>query len=202
MKKKLKIILALISLSVCVGLTSGTYSRYVASTTGNIDVMFANWQILINNEDITSSSVSEISFVPIIEENVNVASNTIAPSSYGYFDIEIDPSNVDVSFNYNIDLAIENEFMPDLMITKYAFIGNDYEEGTPLEYITLTAGNISNTMVLNELGFEKFTIRVFFEWYEGIDELMNDLNDTQVGSTATEDTKLKMRANISFEQLI
>lgn len=107
MMKKIKVILLLISLSVCLGLMSGTYSRYVASTKSDINASFSKWQIFVQNFDITNNETSNITLEPIIEENQHVASGTVAPSSKGYFDIDIDPTNVDVSFSYNINLELE-----------------------------------------------------------------------------------------------
>ena len=185
---------------------SSTYSRYVAASTSDIDVLFAKWQILVNDSDVTSGSNSTITFAPTIEENANVKSNVIAPSSKGYFDINIDPTNVDVSFKYTIALGITNENVPDLMITKYAIIPNTYVEGDPIEAISLTNNLITNTLSYQkdntEFKFQPFTIRVYFEWYEGTSELMNDDADTAVGNTAaTSNTTFKMNANISFEQI-
>lgn len=202
MLKKLKFILLFISLSVCLGLMSNTYSRYVAGTTGNIDVLLAKWQIFVNNNDITESTNSEIIFNPVIEENEYVSSNTFAPSSKGYFDIEIDPSNVDVSFNYTVDLGIENENIPDLMITKYSIIPNTYVDGDPIEVINLNNSSITNSMVFNNsienFTFEPFTIRVYFEWIEGTGEQMDDAADT---TAAASNTTLMMNASIVFEQI-
>ncbi len=204
--KKVRFVIVLISFSVCLGLMSSTYSRYVADTTSNIEVLFAKWQILVNNTDITSNSNSNITFVPVIEENDYVESNTVAPSSKGYFDIVIDPSNAGVSFKYTIDLAIANENMPDLMITKYSIIPSNYVEGDPLEVISLSDNTITNTLNFDKntssFKFEPFTVRVYFEWYEGENELMNDDKDTEVGlSAVTDDTKFQMTANIAFEQV-
>ena len=51
--------------------------------------------------------------------------------------------------------------------------------------------------------FEPFTIRVYFEWYEGLDEQMNDEQDSKVGNDASiNDTKLQIQATINFEQKI
>lgn len=203
---KIRFILVLISLSVCLCLMSSTYSRYVADTTGNIDVLFAKWQILINNTDVTSSTYSSISFVPVIEKNDYVASNVMAPSSTGYFDININPSNVDVSFKYTVSLGITNENMPDLMITKYAIIPNDYVEGNQLNIVSLSGNIISNTLnfdnVTENFKYKPFTIRVYFEWFEGEGEAMDNAADTQTGNlAATDNTTFKMTANISFEQV-
>ncbi len=207
MLKKLKIILVFISLSVALCLMSNTYSRYVSDATGNVNLSFANWQILVNSNDITSNSSTELTFIPVIEQNSNVKSGVVAPSSKGYFDIQINPSNVDVSFTYSITLGVTNENMPDLMITKYSIVPDGYIEGNALEVIELQDNNITNTLNynknINNFRFSPFTIRVYFEWYEGSNETMDDAADTLVGETAVSDnTTFTINANISFEQVI
>ncbi len=208
MTKKIKIILLLISMSICLGLMSSTYSRYVASTTGDINASFSKWEILVQNTDITSNSASSITIEPIIEGNEHVADGTLAPSSKGYFDINIDPTNVDVSFSYNIKLDIvDGNLLPDLVITNYAIIPEDYIEGE-LEVENLSGDTISETLLYNSneeepFRFETFTIRVYFEWYEGNDDIMNDEEDTEIGTLAvTDDASFRMSAQISFEQFI
>ena len=207
MAKKIRFILVFMSLSICLCLMSTTYSRYVADATSNIEVLFARWQILVNDSDITSNKDSTISFIPVIEENEHVASDAIAPSSKGYFDIDVNPVNVEVSFKYSITLEMANENIPDLMITKYAFIPNDYIEGDPLDIINLNDNSITDNLYFDKnadsFQFEPFTIRIYFEWYEGENELMNDEDDTAIGNmAATENTTFKINANISFEQLL
>ena len=128
MNFRIKILLVFIPLSFLLCFMSNTYSRYVANATGDFKMSFAQWQILLNNEDITNSTSSSINLIPVINENNYVKSNKIAPSSTGYFDINIDPTNVDVSFNYSITLKVLNENMPDLMITKYAILDSNYDE--------------------------------------------------------------------------
>lgn len=208
MAKKIKIIVAFISLSICLCLMSNTYSRYVAGTTGNVEALFSKWQILVNSTDITNSIDSTVDIVPIIDEDVNIAANTVAPSSKGHFDIIIDPSNVDVSFSYNISLAIQNQDMPDLKITGYSYVPADYnEEDNNLEIIT-TEDNIIEEIMNYEketpgFKFNSFTIRVYFEWLEGTGETMNNEADTVVGNQAVvEDMSLMISANIEFEQII
>ena len=208
MGKRFRILILIISLSLSLSLMSNTYSRYVASTTGDLEVVFAKWQILVNETDITNNNSSQISLIPIIEENENIKSNTIAPSSKGYFDIIIDPSNVDVSFNYNITLDYENEDLPDLVITKYAILDNSYSEGDQIEKISLTGNSIEGTLnydnSIDNFEFEPFTIRVYFEWYEGENENMNDSADTEIGIRAANDDvdDISISTSISFSQVI
>lgn len=203
MSTKIKILLVFIPLSLSLCIMSNTYSRYVADTTGNIEALFAKWQILVKEEDITNSNTSSITLTPVIEQNENIINNKIAPSSKGYFDIDIDPSNVEVSFNYNIKLSVVNSNIPDLIITKYAILEENYKEGDKI-----TQNNIENNTITNSLNYDNetknfkfrpFTIRIYFEWYEGLGETMGDDSDTAIGIN-TENNKLQMKAEINFEQ--
>ena len=207
MIKKARIIAILIILTIAVGIVSDTYSKYIANTTGNLDIMFADWEILVNNIDVTNETSSNITFNPILEDNPNIASNVIAPSSKGYFDINIDPSNVDVSFMYDINFAIENQDIPDFKITKYALVPDTYTEGDTLEFISLENNVISNTMLFDrnqtDFKFNPFVIRVYFEWTEGENELMDDAADTAAAVNARENnTSIKVNANIKFNQIL
>lgn len=204
MKKRICFALLLMSCSLCLCFMSSTYSRYVAGTQGNIDILFAKWQLLINNQDIADENNSQITITPTIEPNENTKSDVVAPTSKGYFDINIDSSNVDVSYKYTVTLDINNEDIPDLMITKYTILPENYEEGDTIEYTTIQDNAISNTMLfdntIEDFKFEPFTIRIYFEWYEGEDEQMDDEADTIIGTQ--EEVTFTINANISFEQII
>ena len=190
MLKKFRILLVLVSMIITLCIMSDTYSRYVASSDGNVQAEFARWQLLVNNTDITSSTVSELSFEPVVQSNSNVAENKVAPSSKGFFDIEIDPKNVDVSFKYTISLEM-NDSVSDLMITRYAYIPENYIEGEALNYVYLDNVNTSSitqeikygeednmaseTIEDTKINFLKpIKIRVFFEWVEGTVNYKND----------------------------
>ena len=197
---KLKFLIVCFMLIILVSLMSNTFSKYVSSADGDLNVSFAKWQILVNNLDISDAANSEILFVPVIDSNNEVEENSVAPSSSGYFDIAIDPSNVALSFNYNITFSIENDDIPDLMISEYAILPVD---DSPIEKISLDNNIIEKDMIYDpENPFKPFTIRLFFKWYEGENELMDDLADTEIGTVAAiNNTKLKMKANISFKQI-
>ena len=202
MNRKFKIILLILSLSLTLSYMSNTYSRYVADATGNLEVLFAKWQILVNGQDIEAQTTSSIKLTPVIDANDNVAQGKIAPSSKGHFDIVINPENVDVSFEYAIQLAVLNENMPDIMVTKYSILDNDYVEGT-----TLDIEDIQNNEIIGSFDYtqgkkyETFTVRVYFEWYEGTNELMNDEADTAVVTALTdENDSLDIEAKIQLKQ--
>ena len=205
MLKKFRVLLVVASLVVTFCVMSNTYSRYVASSEGNVAMEFARWQLLVNEADITNNTTSNFDLEPVIIENSNVADNKVAPSSKGYFDIEINPKNVDVSFEYTIDLSMTDS-IDDLMITRYAFLPENYVEEDDLEYVYLNGINTSITESIeygnkevmkeekttNEDGeeitikyFKPIKIRVFFEWIEGTVKYVND-STGEVENTITE----------------
>lgn len=203
MFKKLKLLIVFASLSVTLGFMSNTYSRYVADTTGDIQIGFAKWQIVVNDNDISSNNTSSINITPVMDINENIDTNTIAPSSSGYFDIIIDPTNIDVSFKYSISIDLSNENMPDLIISKYAYLSNNYVDGDDITYNVLENNIIENEFKYGIDNYEPFTIRVFFEWFEGENEKMDDEKDTNIGiDAATNNSNLQIQASIKFEQLI
>ena len=51
--------------------------------------------------------------------------------------------------------------------------------------------------------FDPFTVRIYFEWYDGENEEMDDEADSLIGAAAAEDDiTFTIDANISFEQII
>lgn len=205
MNKRIKIILILLTISVTLSFMSDTYSRYVVDTTGNIEMSFAKWQILVNEKDITDGTPNNIEITPVIEESNNIKNNTIAPSSKGYFDILINPSNVEMSFDYTVNIKVLNENMPDILISKYAILDETYQEGNTLDTIVLENNEITGTLIYDnkteDFTFKPFTIRIYFEWYEGENEEMNDEDDTTIAEDALlNGTKLQIAATVKFEQ--
>ena len=202
MKNKCKILFIIASLALTLSLMSNTYSRYVANTTGNLDMAFSNWQILVNEIDIIEENSSTIQISPVLLENENIAVNKVAPSTEGYFDINIDPTNVDVSFNYQVNIEVLNENIPDLMITKYAILDDTYTVGDEIVLENLENNTVSGNLKYQQGNtFKPFTIRIYFEWYDEADGVMTDEMDTEVGhQAATENTTLQIAATIKFEQ--
>lgn len=199
MKSKVKILLVIISLSLTLGLMSNTYSRYVADTTSDLNMQFAPWKILVNESDILNEKDTSIALTPIMDENINIADNMIAPTSKGYFDIEIDPTNTATAFNYEISLNILNENIPDILINKYAILDSNYQEGDEVQSKIINDSIVSGEVSLEDNIIKPFTIRVYFEWYDGEDNLMNDEADTLIANT---EENLQIEANIKFTQKI
>lgn len=207
--KKIKIILLLLSLSLTMAFMSDTYSRYVADTTGDVEVQFAKWQILVNEEDITSGEKKSIDLQPVVIANEHVAADTFAPSSEGYFDIAVDPSNINVSFGYTISLEVLNKDMPDLMITQYSLLDEVGVEGdkNDIDSTSNVNGVIENAITKQVLydkdePFKPFTIRIYFEWFEGEGEQQDDEADTLIGVNASKVETLSNDEEVTDETTV
>ena len=106
--RNLFVILGGILFSIGAFVLASTYSKYVTGTTGNADVRIARWKIRVNNQDVINNYNISSLIQPVFPGNTNIASGVIAPTAEGYFDIVIDGTNTDVSFNYEITTS-ENE---------------------------------------------------------------------------------------------
>lgn len=190
MKIRIKILICFIAVAFLLSVMSSTYSRYVADANGDVSLAFAKWQILINGEDITSGNVRTLNITPNILENDNVAAGKLAPSSLGYYDIEIDATNVETSFD--LHLTLDNEEMADLKISSYSIDGED-----PIE---IEGNQIDEEFDYSEDGFGVITIRIYFEWYDIEDD--EEMDDEEDNSYANEHDSITITTNLSFEQRI
>ena len=206
MKFKIRLLLFVLFLSLFLVAAKSTYARYATSTTGEANLNMAQWQISVNNQNITENYNTQLSFTPVIEENENVKSGTVAPGSTGYFDIQINPEKVDVSFSYNIMLQLpEDSVVSDLKITHYAIIPSEQDDNS-IQKIPYTGSSIENVLKYDNqtsnFKFSPFTVRVYFEWYDGQDNLMDDAADTEVSQKVnnSEDVDFNILASLSFKQ--
>ena len=206
LKFKMRLLLFLIFLGLFLTTAKATYARYATATAGKANLTMAQWQISINNQNITENYSTELIFTPVIEKNENVKDGTIAPGSNGYFDIQINPEKVDVSFTYDIMLQLpEDSIVRDLKITSYAVVQQGQED-EQVQIIPYSGSMIENIMKYDNntdnFKFSPFIVRIFFEWYDGPDNLMDDLEDTQLSQMANseEDISFNILASLNFKQ--
>lgn len=190
--KKLKLILAMIALLLCITTVEQTYAKYVTSTTGEAAMQIARWRILVNNEDIHTGSNMVNQITPTFVESSYIAAGKIAPTSEGYFDVVIDSTNTDTSFTYTIDTSVAlNSPVSDLVATGYKI-----NEGSIINFVgsTQITGNvlIHDTIKVN-------IIRIYFKWDDGATARMDNNQDTNA-SYVTSTTPL-LDVNLSFIQI-
>lgn len=187
-KNKIKFFIALISLVYCISLIQDTYAKYISSASGNATMSIARWNILVNDTDIKNNSNFTNTITPIFGENENVANNVIAPTSTGYFDIVLDGANADVSFNYTINLEVdETSDVSDLVIEKYT-IGSDTTEYT-------YDGTISKNIILTDIN-KTISYRFYVTWNDNETASMDNMSDTLAAGG-----EAKIAVSINFIQL-
>lgn len=168
-RKRALLFIAFTGLFVCINVIEKTYAKYVTNATLDTDVTLARWNILVDNTDITSNSDFEKKITPTFIDNDYIKYGVLAPTSKAYFDIDVDATNTDVSFDYEISVTpSENNTITDLSITKV--LVNDEEINDVTETVT---GSILYNDVVRRLSF-----KIYIEWNDDAEtETMDNAAD-------------------------
>ena len=191
MNKKMYVTLAfaMIFLSITVFLIHDSYAKYLTTLNETTNIKVARWRILVNNNDIRANSTATGVITPVFYQNEHISNNIIAPTSEGYFDIIIDSSGADVSFTYNLNVAVNAaSAVQDLVVTGYQI-----NNGAVVSEITNPL--IENT-VLYSSRVTNTTIRVFIKWDDSSTATMDNAADTLAA-----DGTAKLDVILSFRQL-
>lgn len=171
--KKLIFILACISLGISLFFIVDVYAKYVTSANGNANIAIARWNIKINQLSIKNNTDFSSVITPIFPGNDNIASDIIAPTAEGYFDISFDFSAADVSFIYNISISSnENSVVQDLVATGYSIDGGPVVEFNDSNRI------ISDTILYTD-NIDTRNLRIYITWDDtSADATMDNAADT------------------------
>lgn len=143
-KKFILILLACVCLILLIFLINQVYAKYLSSAFGNASVPISKWNIKVNNHSIKTNSDISASITPVFPGTEHIASNIIAPTAEGYFDLTFDWTNVDVSFKYDVSVtASEDSAVKDIVATGYSIDDGDKISFTDYE------GAITNTIPLS-----------------------------------------------------
>ncbi len=190
MKKKIIFLLACTSLLFFVGSTIYTYAKYNSQSNHDIGTYIKKWKIKVNDKEIENNTeLSELINV-VFENNEHIAENKMAPGSNGSFEIELDYSNVEVSFEYEI--SIKDVTIADIAITKIE-VDNEVIPSTN-DY------KISNVVNLNDnSNTSKIKkIKVYLSWKDDENATMNNTEDTNI---AINNNSIDFDINIRFTQI-
>ena len=189
MNKKVYIILAgaIIFLSITVFLIHDSYAKYLTALNETTNIRVARWRILVNNNDIRSNSSANAVVTPVFYQNSNIANGIIAPTSEGYFDLIIDSSGADVSFEYSLDVSVNStSAVRDLVVTGYKI-----DNGSVVNTIETP---LIEDSILYSSGITSRTIRVFIKWDDSASASMSNADDTLAADgTAKLDVALQFR---------
>lgn len=189
--KKFRLLIAFISLLMCLTFIQDTYAKYVNNVNGEANLTIARWKILVNNEDITTGSLAQEVITPVFSGTDYIKSDVIAPTSTGYFDIIIDAKDTDVSFNYTITVNTSSESsVTDLVTTGYSI-----NDGEVINFENYNE-NITGTIDYNTIDIT--TIRVYVMWNDSVSNDMDNNADTIAATD--EESKALLNVSLSFIQ--
>ena len=190
--KKLLILLAIICLAIAIISFLSIYAKYTTSANSQTDVPIARWNILVNNISIKDNPDISQTLQPIFPGNENIASNIIAPTAEGYFDLNFDFSAADVSFEYEITTSVnENSSVKDLVTTGYSV-----DDGEKITFDEVNSP-IKDTISLTD-NIKTQKIRIYVKWNDDENATMDNAADT---ASTTSGNLTSLNVNISFTQL-
>lgn len=196
-KKKLLYCISCLFLIITLSVIKSTYAKYITSANGDANINIARWKILVNNQDIEENKELSNVITPIFDGNDNIASNVIAPTAEGYFDILIDASNTDVSLKYEITTSDNAESaVSDLIISGYSL-----DDGERQQIISDDGQiKVENEILYNSQD-KDIKLRVYLKWND--DDTNGATMDNQADTNATKiDTNLaKVNVNLKFIQI-
>ena len=188
---KIRFFIALFSLFLLFDMIEGSYSKYVSSADAGGNITIAKWAFKVNNQDVLNNNNFSETIMPVFEGSSFIAPGVIAPGSEGYFDIEIDSTNTDVSYNLAINLGYASEnTISDLKIVGYKLNGGAFNEFT------------GDTVINNNYSYssqqKQNTYRVYVKWIDGIGDAMDNYQDTE----ASKNGIAKIAITINFTQSV
>lgn len=193
MKKKrfLVVITVILLLAGSYFLYQGAYAKYRKKVIQTVGISLARWDIKLNSESIAGKETISSTVIPVFEANDYMAEGVIAPGASGYFDIEIDASDVDVSFNYSLTVSVaDQETYPD--IVAYGYI---IDPDNNSEILNISEDGISGEVVHNTSSTK---LRIYIKWDDSSENVMDNAADTAL---AISNATLGMKASFIFTQI-
>ena len=193
----------LIMLALIVALIP-TLSKYLTKVEGESTINIARWEIKVNSQSIRENKDISGVLTPVFAGSDHVAQDVIAPSSEGYFELNIDFTNADVSCTYKISFKTLESNVKDLIITSYIA-----PDGTTIN-VSNTTGNANNVEINGSYTYgnnaatnivQHYKINV--KWNDDVStQTMSNADDTAATIPATDQTyaTTKMNVLIGFTQ--
>ena len=191
MKNKIRILISLIAIILLVLIIRSTYSKYVNQAVGSLMTRVGEWVIRVNGQDITLADapanivIDSDDFVWNWTDVQHVKKPKVAPGMIGSFELEIDPTDTQVSFEYDISIknpVIQIPGQDDLEI-KLAIKDIVETHGRTIEIKEVDGNQVIHRIKplgeIEEAATAVDTIKVTVEW---LDDGTNDEADRIAGS--------------------
>lgn len=192
MKKRIFLIFACLWIIISLLIIRSTYAKYLTSINGDTNVNIAQWNLILNEQDIIKNSdFSSTLSLEVPKTDYHIA-DYMVPGATGYYDLILDSSNVSLPFRFHITCSVdENSDIKDAKIIGYSRNGN-----SQITYLDDSETEITDSVADT---VDTCSVRVYVKWIdEDSSETMNDTDDTSV---AINSGKAIITTKISFEQI-
>ena len=195
---EIKVFILIVAFFVLLSNLNSSYARYVSSSTGNTSADFSTWRILVSNTDVTHNYTATLSINPTILTKNYIRSGKFAPGAVGYFNINIDSSNIHSAFDIDMDFSVTGE-IPNLKIIG---ISNNTSTTTP-DISFLSNGTYIDEYTLSKTppvsgNYENFYIRVFFKWIDNYNNVSTDSTDSLIAEKANNNQTVNCNINVEL----
>jgi len=106
-QKIYKIVLVVLIIIFLCWIISSTYSKYITSRKILTKAYISKWNIKVNDQNITENDDFTSVVSLDLDSSPHIAENVIVPTSKGTIDIDLDSTNTDLPFEYNLKIAEE-----------------------------------------------------------------------------------------------
>lgn len=192
MKKIVFLIFACLWIIISLLIIRSTYAKYLTSIDGGTNVNIAQWNLILNKQDILQNSDFSSTLSLKVPKSDYYIEDYMVPGATGYYDLIIDSSNVSLPFRFHITCSVaENSDIKDAKIIGYSRNGN-----SQITYLDDSKKEITDSVSET---VDTCSVRVYVKWIDNdSSETMNDTNDTSV---AINNGNAIITTNISFEQI-
>ena len=191
MKKKILLVLACIWIIISSIVIKSTYAKYITKLDSNTNIGISSWKINLNTQDIMSNS-NFSNNLNLVFPSTTYHSQTVVPGATGYFELNVDCSNVSLPFKYTTTCSLASgNNITDLKITGFSLDNSS----TITSYV-----NDVSTPIINYVQASATTskIKVYVQWEDNVSgENLNDVQDTSI---AINGGKAMVDVTVRFEQ--
>lgn len=193
-KKIVLILICCILLASLLLFINMIYAKYKTEVSGKASISISRWDVKVNDNSIKNNQDISSTITPIFPGNEYIASNIIAPTAEGYFDLFLDYTATDVAFKYEINVSPNEESaVKDLVTTGYSV-----DDGEKIEFSEFNSPISETVNLANENKTKK--IRIYIVWNDDPDtSSMDNLSDTS--STLKADSSAILDVSVAFTQV-
>ena len=193
-KKIVLILICCILLASLLLFINMIYAKYKTEVSGKASISISRWDVKVNDNSIKNNQDISSTITPVFPGNEYIASNIIAPTAEGYFDLFLDYTATDVAFKYEINVSPNKESaVKDLVTTGYSV-----DDGEKIEFSEFNSPISETVNLSNENKTKK--IRIYIIWNDDPNtSSMDNLSDTS--STLKADSSAILDVSVAFTQV-